>query len=635
MAAGLFGAAVTDVYGSPVPSAERILPADTLILLTTPDAKALRQAITNINWYKLLNDPALTPVREKLQVKFRDDFAKPIERDLGMNLSQLLGYAQGQVTLALLQDKGRTSTLQNWVLLLDSQAQAPALKSNLLSWQKQWIEAGKPVRTEKLRGSDFVVLTISTNDTPDALSELLPRKLPYSELGREVPAPTTSREVYLGMVDSAFVLAGSLGSTEAVVNALAGAEAPRLADQATFTGIPGSVFRDAPVRAWVNVKAIVDTLMREAAEQKPNPEAPTPIETMPIDQVLTALGLKGVKALAFGVRPTADGTMFEAFLSAPESGRTGLLKVLGGEVKETTPPPFVPADVVSFSRRRIDGQKAWTTVEKSVGEISPQALNILNFVLDTANAASQEKMPGFDVRKNLIGNLGDDLITYAKLPPGAEGVKTSTPARLVLISSPKAEELATSLRSVLVFITTQAGAPAEREFLGRKIYTVQVPSVAALANPAMPNPGPRKLHYAASGAYVAFSFNPALIEEHLRSSQTPPKSLREHPGISEAAQRVTSPGTTSLSYDNDQAQVRAAYEAYRAGGSTNSLTPDWLPLPPLVRPGALSKILDPSLLPPFEKIADYFRLTVSSLSVTQEGLGYKRFTPNTRPTTKP
>lgn len=635
LAAVLLAATLVQLNGAPVPPAERILPADTLMLLTTPDAKALRQAITNVSLYRLMLDPAMTPVREKLVTKFREEMAKPIERDLGVNLGQLLNYAQGQVTVALVQDKGQTSLVQNWILLVDAKTQAPALKTNLVGWQKKWADAGKPVRTQQLRDSEFMLLTVSTNDAPDALTELLPRKLPYRELGKDAPAAPANREVVVGVVDTALVVAGSLPAAELVVNALGGAEAPRLADQAAFTSVPGSVFRDAPIRGWVNVKTIVDMVMRDAAAEKPNPEAPAPVEAMPVDQVLTAIGLKGVKALAFGFRANQDGTLFEAFVSAPEAARTGLLRVLGGEIKETAPPAFVPADIVSFSRRRIDGQKAWATLEKSVAEISPQALNILNFVLDTANAASQEKIPGFDVRKNLIGNLGDDLVTYTKILPPAEGVKTSAPARLVLVSSPKAEELATSLRSVLVFVTTQAGPPAEREFLGRKIFTVQVPSVAALANPAMPNPGPQKLHYAASGSYVAFSFSQAMIEEHLRSTQTPPKALRENSAMTEATQKVTSAGTTSLSFDNDQLQARTAYDAFRAGGVTNSLTPDWLPLPQLVRPGALAKIIDPAVLPPFEKIADYFHLTVSALSVTQEGLSYKRFTPNAPPKKQP
>jgi len=54
-----------------------------------------------------------------------------------------------------------------------------------------------------------------------------------------------------------------------------------------------------------------------------------------------------------------------------------------------------------------------------LAEISPQSVNTLNFILDTANTAAKDKDPSFDIKKNLIGNLGDDIITYEKTPRGS------------------------------------------------------------------------------------------------------------------------------------------------------------------------------------------------------------------------
>ena len=70
---------------------------------------------------------------------------------------------------------------------------------------------------------------------------------------------------------------------------------------------------------------------------------------------------------------------------------------------------------------------------------------------------------------------------------------------------------------VLVFVTAQAGAPAEREFLGRKIFSVPLPAMPFAAGSGAPNPNrPRTLHYTASGGYVAFSTDNAILEEFLR-----------------------------------------------------------------------------------------------------------------------
>ncbi len=611
--------------GGPVPAAEKLLPGDTLFMVTAPDFKSLAQNLTNLPQYRLWQDPSMTPFREKFLTNAREGLIQPFERQLGVSLGQIASYAQGQVTLALLPEKDRM--LQNWMLLVDTQDKAGMLRTNLADLRAKWTSANKPLRTEKLRETEFMVFTVSTNDLPRGLLDLLPKKLPYQELGKETPAPVTEREVTIGLADSVLIVSSSTKGAEAVVNALAAVEVPRLAEQTDFASVPATVFRDASVRGWVNVKAFVDALIQQAAAEVPNPEAPKPVEEIPTEKALAALGLTGVKYLAFGLRATPEGTSIEAFVAAPESTRTGLVKIISGDPKETTPPPFVPADAVSFSRRRIDGQKAWATLEKTVNDISPQWLNILNFVLDTANAAAKEKTPGFDVRRSLIGNLGDDFITYTKVLPAPEPGKPADTARIVLVGSPHPDELANSLKNVLVFVTAQSGPPSEREFLGRKIYTVQIPALPNPVNPGAPNTGPQKLHYVASGSYVAFSASQPLLEEHLRSTDTQAKTLRELQGLPDATQKVTNPATTALTYDNDLEQTREEYQSLRASGSTNGLASVVLPGMLPVQAANLNKYLDVSLLPPFEQIAKYFYLSVSSISASVDGLTYKQFTP--------
>ena len=89
-------------------------------------------------------------------------------------------------------------------------------------------------------------------------------------------------------------------------------------------------------------------------------------------------------------------------------------KIIAAAPKDANPPPFVPADAVKFWRWRVDGQKDWAALQKMLGDISPAALDSLNSVIDMANASAQQKDPDFDLRKNLIGNLGDDFISYQK-----------------------------------------------------------------------------------------------------------------------------------------------------------------------------------------------------------------------------
>ena len=56
-------------------------------------------------------------------------------------------------------------------------------------------------------------------------------------------------------------------------------------------------------------------------------------------------------------------------------------------------------------------------------------------MIDIANATAQQKDPNFDVRKNLIGNLGDDWISYQKAPAGNTLADLNTAPSLFLFAA--------------------------------------------------------------------------------------------------------------------------------------------------------------------------------------------------------
>jgi hypothetical protein len=183
----------------------------------------------------------------------------------------------------------------------------------------------------------------------------------------------------------------------------------------------------------------------------------------------------------------------------------------------------------------------------------------------------------------------------------------------------------------LLFLTAQAGAPSERDFLGRKIHTVPLPAMpAVIPGTSSSVNGPRTLHYAASGGYVAFSTDGEAIEAYLRSSETQGKALRDLPGLADAVQKVTVAGTSLLAYENQAAMIKPVYEALRQhhGRSTNAAA-NLLPnIPGMARAESKFEHLpDFSLLPPFDKVAKYFHYSVSAFDANSDGLGWRAFFP--------
>jgi len=327
--------------------------------------------------------------------------------------------------------------------------------------------------------------------------------------------------------------------------------------------------------------------------------------------------------------------MGQVFFGVPESTRQGIFRILAGEPRESRPPPFVPGDAVKFQRWRIDGQKTWETLQKMINDVSPQWLSGINFLLETANTAAREKDPGFDFKKNLIGNLGDDFISYEKAPHGNSIAEMRSPPSLFLVASPNAEALAAALKNVMSYMSQQAGAPPEeREFLGRKICSVQL---RAMMGPLGAGGGanmPRVLSFSASGGYVAFSSDAGLVEEYLRSSEGQRNALRETPGLTDAAQKVIGPGSSLFGYENQMETTRTMVEWLKKNtgapsgspaGAAASLIPSGLNLTATVQ--SFKDLMDFSLLPPFESISKYFYFSVYGGGGTVDGLSFKVFSP--------
>jgi hypothetical protein len=576
----------------------------------------------------------MKPFRDKLVLKFQEEFVQPLERELNVSLATYSSLPQGQVTFALTRNgwQGSEGPQPGFLLLIDTGDRAGILKTNLAELKKRWVDAGRPLRSEKIRDFEFSFVSVGSNNIPKTLRRFVPRKLEYHELGVE-ESKTRDPELVLGQVHSLLLVANSGPVVERLVNRLVGGATPCLGELAGYDASYHKFFRDSPLYGWMDVKTFVNGMIRQAAEKKENPEAPNPLaEAFKIDKVLAAAGFSGLQSAAFSYTPSNEGGLWQFFLAVPESARAGLFKILGGEPRESAPPPFVPADAVKFQRWRIDGQKAWAALEKMLTDMSPQSLNTLNFLLDTANLAARERDPGFDIRKNLIGNLGDDMIGYEKAPTGTTAAQLDAPPSVFLLGSPNPEQLAASLKNILIFMTAQAGSPAEREFLGRKIFSVPLPGMPVALPGTVPKPpSGRTLHYCGSGGYVAFSTEPAALEEYLRSSESQSKTLRETVGLIDAAQRVTGPGASFFGFENSAQVMRARFDVLKkdAHASTNFVALKLLgSVPGMTRPEqSVRDWMDFSLLPPFEAVAKYFHFSVSGSATSAEGLTYKVFSP--------
>jgi hypothetical protein len=613
-----------------VPSAEKLLPDDTLFVITTPDFPRLRATFDQLPLARLWDDPLLKPFRDNFVSKWTNDIVKPLERDLNMDIGEYADLAQGQLTVALTRGgQGSDGKSRDLIVLVDTKDKGSQLNSKLALLRKKWIERDKIVRTEKIRDAEFLLVSLATNDAPRTFKQFFPHAPEVQELGSatEPQKPPPKAELVIGHVDSLLIVSSSLKAAEKIVAHLTGSGAPALGDLAAYQTHQVALFRDAPLYAWLNVKGINELPDRKGTEPK-NSAVPDPFPAIAQDKYLSASGLMGVKAIAWSFHNSSEGMLMQMNLSAPESNRQSLFKLPPTEPRDCGIPPFVPADAVGFKRWRLDGQKAWAAFEKFLADTSPQALSGITAILDLANANARQKDPSFDVRRNLIGNLGDDLISYKKVPRSLAPNDLDSPPAISLISSPNPDQFVAGLQSILIFISAQAEKPAEREFLGRKILSVPLPPLALPFIETKPRP-PRTIHYAASAGYVALSTDASILEEFLRRSENQGRSLRESPGLTEAAQKVLGPGTISFGFENQAETFRGKFEEWKfqATAATNPPLPNLptAPFGPTNPEKSISDWMDFSLLPPFDSVSKYFHFSVHGVSAGVDGFTFKYF----------
>jgi hypothetical protein len=618
---------------------EQLLPADTLAVFTVPDVVKASNALTNEPSTQLWSDPALKPFRDKFVNKLNEELLKPLERELGVKFADYSGLAQGQWTVAVVQNgwQGKSDPSPAWLVLLDAKDKKGELGMRLAELRKKLTDANRKSRIEKIRDLEFTTLTLGTNDLPKVLQDLLAspddsedeedeEETPAAEKDSP-PAPKTESkpvEVTFGQFDSLLIVGDQPKVIEKVLIRQSGGPVPPLQDDAGFQKERQARFREALAYGWVNFKPFIELLAAEARQADSQaPAGNSPIPMPPWSKVLSASGLTGLRHASMSVKLLPEGSFAEFALGVPAEARVGLFKVLSFEPKEAGPAPFIPANAITFQRYRLNLPQAWAALEKMVTDVFPQAGSVLDLMFQ---AGGKDKDPNYNLKAELLGNLGDDLISYDLAPRGPTFAELGAAPSLFLLGSPNADKLVAALRAATALFPPPFSSVKEREFQGRKIYSIDL--TAGGMDDSGTNATPQVFSFAAASGYVAMSLDAATLETHLRSAEAPGKSLRDTPGLADAAQKIGGLNTGLFGYSNDAENLRVVVETLRKDSATIEQFFGMMPFGAGAEEGKrLKDWVDFSLLPPFEKIAKYFHFSVFSGSLTADGLSYKGFSP--------
>jgi hypothetical protein len=135
--------------------------------------------------------------------------------------------------------------------------------------------------------------------------------------------------------------------------------------------------------------------------------------------VIQDLGLDGLQSVAFysGFEQDAERSLAEITLNGQ---RRGLLKLLTGKPFHLEDVPPLPTDVISWTMTSFDLAGYYDVVVKAIETVfrvvAPQELAQVKEFIKKA-----DETLGIDIRKDLLGSLGDQLLYYSS---PAEGVFT-------------------------------------------------------------------------------------------------------------------------------------------------------------------------------------------------------------------
>ena len=565
------------------PSLEALLPAETVLVVAAPNYASAKKHFKDSASGQFWDSAEFKPFRKKLADGFEANVLAGIEEELAIDFEAFEEMASGPVALAVVpgQDAGEEPAL---LMLLDAGRKSVTLRRTLSRLERDWRKNDREVSETEIGGVDFTT----------------------------VSDPEGDRQVHIGRVGAQLVVGTKSAQIEGVLARLNGKGAGALAGNPAFAADHGAVLRGADFYVWANPGAVLPQLLDNLPDG-----AEVGID---FGEVVGALGIDGLGTLAMAYSERPDGAHSELFIGLPKAKRKGLFGLLETKRADTSPPPFVPANVGAFSRWRLDMDAAWKNLEKLLLELSPDVANMVEF---TVGLLGKDKDSNFDFRKSFLNNFGDDLIVYQMPPKGTALNDIGAGPMVVLVKSPNPDELIQGVGAVPGILPPPLN---EAAMLPRRLgdHTVYSFELAEFPDPSTGELVKMELLLAARNGYMAAATDADLLQAFLDGKTN--GGLAKRDGLAAATVLVGGMDSGFFGYQNDRDMVLSTMDTLRDNADQFDMIFSMIPTDGFGEV-SLSEWLDFSLLPTGSKIAKYFDFTVYGAETDDRGISLKTFSP--------
>ncbi len=579
---------------------ETLVPEDAFAVFTIPHFPDAKTAFLGEPFVRLFQDVAMENFTKQIKSTWEAVVLRGMEEQWNVRLDEHAVLLNGQVTLALFLNANPAKSRPDFdvLLALESGAKSAQLKTRLKDFRKRFSKAGWTLRPMTFPKGKFHQLRWNDEANVQGSSALL-------------------HKVVFGRAGSLFLASTKASLIErALANADKGTDAASLSGQPAFRQIHSRRLRQSYAYGWLHfaklykiIEGQVRNLDRQFAE---NPMIPPP------SKMLQSLGLNGLQSLSLHLRRLEGGSIMEFAMVVPKEDRQGLFEWIDLAEKDCSPPPRVPADVANFSRVRLNIGRLWENLEESVAELSPILGGMMNALL-----RESEQGLGFNIREDILGNLGDDLIVIGFPPRSSRFEDLISAPTLTLLGSPNPKALAQTLVKATGLIPSEENSLTKKEFQGKTIYSFTIPGLPFMeSGQPSANVG---LHMTVDEGYLLFSMDEQTLKNYLRSPSETHRPLRKVPGLKQAIAALGPEELTSFRYDNPAKVIGMFWEFARKNpnfleeGLEVSADLD-------IRKSPFSAEFL-SALPPFEQVAKYFHFSVSGGSSDAHSINYRLFMP--------
>ena len=226
---------------------------------------------------------------------------------------------------------------------------------------------------------------------------------------------------------------------------------------------------------YVNFPAIYPALRDAVATAKAKNRAAGRANPLGLDyeMAFAALGLDALGEGYAALRIDEAQTRVDGGLLYTEE--RGLLKLLAYQPGAAPRPDWIPSKWPSVSTSRFRFLAAYQGLEDLLKELNPLLYGMAQGRIESLN-----KRMHIDLKRDLIGSLGDEIVTAYALPPGVEPGTVPAWAEMDQLIAVSLGNEATFVKS-LEALKSLAGPSADqmftkRDYLGHTVYTLAVPS---------------------------------------------------------------------------------------------------------------------------------------------------------------